>query len=434
MFFCSFINAQKKSIEYRTAQLNIYGYVVSNPIGINERVFKKKLINLQQSNKKNIVLGSSRVMKLGSDVLKSKSVLNLGVSMASLEDVIGLYFIARKKGITPKKVYLGLDPAIFFSNSDRRWEKVYKKEYTDFVSNKYLNNKENIKDLPRKVKLNKKAKLEIIKTIYPLANYKYKRVDFKGEYKLDSLFKTFYSTTKNIQFEVNDTINYINQFITSPSFYESISDFEELFLNNSGNCLVEETKSYRSKHFDKLSSHQQNNIMKLNRILLELVYGFPESSLKDDFPSLSNYNLAFSKLIDGTITYAHDYENMSKEKLNLKLKKEIKTPLSIRPNQKLNCPKKEVFENFISFIQSEGVQVHFVLPPFHPKLYASLIKNAKFSFLEIFQSYIFSLANEKDIIVHGNFNPNELGCIESDFHDGNHIRKIGLKKVIKKRN
>lgn len=418
-----------ETLESRTAQLNLHGYNVTNATGLNERVYKKKLIEGQQSNKKILVFGSSRVMKLGTDVLEDNSLLNLSVSMSAMEDIISQYLTCRANGLCPDKVYIGLDPAIFFTNADLRWKKVYKKTYNDFVSGAYAEQALTKPPLPSESKYTHNEKEDIIRTLYPASTYMFERKDLTGEYRLDSIFNLVYTGTKNLAQNVNDTIGYMNQFISRPSFYDDISVFEELFLNTTGEALIEETKKYRNLEFDNLPAFQQNNIMKLNRIILELTYGCPESGSGVEFPTLTKYNKESAMLADGTHTYVRTYEHITAEAKALRLKGDIKKPHSIRKNQKMECPNKAIFEKFIALLLSEGVEIHFVLPPLHPELYKSLISRKEFAFLEIFEEYVKCYAEENDIILHGTFNPIAAGCIEADFFDGNHIRVPGLQKI-----
>ena len=101
----------------------------------DERIFKKKLIEANSGkNFSNVIFGSSRVM-----LLTSKKSLNLGVSGASLEDILGLYQILKTQNITMDSVLIGVDPWLFYS-SDSRWKSIsdfyyeYTQERNDEVS------------------------------------------------------------------------------------------------------------------------------------------------------------------------------------------------------------------------------------------------------------------------------------------------------------
>ena len=101
----------------------------------DERIFKKKLIESNSGeNFSVVVFGSSRVM-----LLAYKNTLNLGVSGASLEDILSLYQILKTQNITMDSVLIGIDPWLFY-DSDSRWKSIsnfyyeYTKENKDEVS------------------------------------------------------------------------------------------------------------------------------------------------------------------------------------------------------------------------------------------------------------------------------------------------------------
>lgn len=81
---------------------------------MDERLFVKYRIEYEVDIN-TLIIGSSRVMQIGQQDHRSK-LLNLGVSAASLEDVIAITYIANKK-LKPASIYIGLDPWLLNSNS-----------------------------------------------------------------------------------------------------------------------------------------------------------------------------------------------------------------------------------------------------------------------------------------------------------------------------
>lgn len=102
------------------------GLNVTNVSDMDERIFKKKLIESNKGKQFDyVVFGSSRVMTISGDCLKGKSVLNVGVSGSKLEDMIALYQICIENDITFKNVIIGADPTLFNANDmDTRWEAI----------------------------------------------------------------------------------------------------------------------------------------------------------------------------------------------------------------------------------------------------------------------------------------------------------------------
>ena len=90
---------------------------------IDERKFTKYRIALENEKVDVIVMGSSRLMQLGSKSF-GKSALNLSVSGASVEDLVAFLPESINK-FKPSVVYIGADPWIFNKNSKQdRWTSV----------------------------------------------------------------------------------------------------------------------------------------------------------------------------------------------------------------------------------------------------------------------------------------------------------------------
>jgi len=86
-----------------------------------------------------VVIGSSHVMQLSSKRNAKfapyicQSILNLGVSGASIEDHLVLSYLTIKDG-APKKIVLGIDPWTFAFGKDQRWSS-YRDDYLNASSN-----------------------------------------------------------------------------------------------------------------------------------------------------------------------------------------------------------------------------------------------------------------------------------------------------------
>ena len=102
------------------------GLCVTNVGNMDERIFKKKLIEVYKGKEFDyLVIGSSRVMTISEDCLNGSTLLNLGVSGSKLEDMIALYQICKENGVTFKNVIIGADPTLFNENdNDNRWESI----------------------------------------------------------------------------------------------------------------------------------------------------------------------------------------------------------------------------------------------------------------------------------------------------------------------
>jgi len=101
------------------------GKNVANIMNYDERLLQKEYINGISKRKEIFVLGSSRVMQISSSVFPGHSFLNNGVSGASIEDDMAIYWMYRKKGFIPSIVVLGLDPWLLNKNNGQgRYESI----------------------------------------------------------------------------------------------------------------------------------------------------------------------------------------------------------------------------------------------------------------------------------------------------------------------
>lgn len=94
---------------------------------INERIFVKCLIGTQDRVRDTVVLGSSRLMQVGEELL-GREVLNLSVSGAALEDILAIWHLISEKS-DPKTVLIGADPWLFNANFRRKPSHELEAEY-----------------------------------------------------------------------------------------------------------------------------------------------------------------------------------------------------------------------------------------------------------------------------------------------------------------
>ena len=123
----NFFSAQSKnSTESRLAKLLINQDAVYLT-KMDDRQFIKNRIMFEKFNPQTLVIGSSRVWQISSDIYDRK-LLNLGVAGASLEDHIAISEMAIEK-FKPKQILLGVDPWLLNKyNYQARWKSL-SKEY-----------------------------------------------------------------------------------------------------------------------------------------------------------------------------------------------------------------------------------------------------------------------------------------------------------------
>ena len=125
---------KNSNYEKGIAEILTKGNHVTNITNYNERLLQKKLIETGQFKPEILILGSSRIMEIGTDFFKGAKLMNNGVSMAVIEDDLAILNMYIKQGIKPNKIILGLDPwTLNDNNPENRWKFVYQSEYNEML-------------------------------------------------------------------------------------------------------------------------------------------------------------------------------------------------------------------------------------------------------------------------------------------------------------
>lgn len=110
-------------------------YVINVSPNFNERKFKRTLIDSCKQDVDVLVLGSSRVMLLSEPMFDGQTLLNLGMSGATFEDISGILYHYLQKGKCPCQIIIGIDPQHFNASiGDARWLEL-QDDYAQFSRN-----------------------------------------------------------------------------------------------------------------------------------------------------------------------------------------------------------------------------------------------------------------------------------------------------------
>jgi hypothetical protein len=89
---------------------------------LNDRVLEKVVIEEQVVQPEVAVLGSSRILQIGSEIFPGQTLKNHGLTGAVLEDLLALTALYQQKGELPRTLVIGVDPWIFNANNgEQRW-------------------------------------------------------------------------------------------------------------------------------------------------------------------------------------------------------------------------------------------------------------------------------------------------------------------------
>ena len=157
---------------------------------LEKRNFSKFKILYNENNPKNIIIGSSRIAFIGSDLLQESS-LNLSVGTATLEDQIALTMLSIST-LKPQRILLATDPWLFnkkeFPPYSLRW-KFLEKEY--YTAKKMINEKLPLMFFKNALKLKTKSNF-----IYDRTNILYNFVNVRQ----NKIYDEKYFTNRRIVF------------------------------------------------------------------------------------------------------------------------------------------------------------------------------------------------------------------------------------------
>lgn len=144
-YFVDPANIFNERYEQGIVEYLVQGYNVTNVLNYNERILQKHFIEKLNKCPTVIALGASRIMQFNKVLVKDENFINNGVSGASLEDVIAIFFLYEKKGCKIKKVILNLEPYMLNDNHEQvRWKSLeteYNEMYSKILHKKKINSK-----------------------------------------------------------------------------------------------------------------------------------------------------------------------------------------------------------------------------------------------------------------------------------------------------
>jgi hypothetical protein len=100
----------------------VKGHNADNVLNYDERALQEQMIIRLPFRPDVVVLGSSRVMELGSDFFPGKTVLNCGVSHANIHDVIAIVGLLDSMHKLPEEMLINVDPPLICQGGTTEWQ------------------------------------------------------------------------------------------------------------------------------------------------------------------------------------------------------------------------------------------------------------------------------------------------------------------------
>jgi hypothetical protein len=120
----------------RVARILSAGHNVDNLTNYDERIFQEQMIKDVHKTPDVVVLGSSRIMEIGSNFFPGKTVLNCGVSHGNVNDLVAIVGALDSLGRLPHEMVIGVDPHLIGQGGTSEWEQLH--PYYDCLIKKLL--------------------------------------------------------------------------------------------------------------------------------------------------------------------------------------------------------------------------------------------------------------------------------------------------------
>ena len=155
--------------------------------------------------------------------------------------------------------------------------------------------------------------------------------------------------------------------------------------------------------------------------------GVPESNIVP--PEMLYRQETDVLLSDGSVLYSSLYRNSPREQITLDVRFHSVSFIFMRNFFELDTSRCTIFEKTVQYLKDKGVNVIFLLTPYHPLQYEYVvINNTSFSGFFMTEPWFTAVAKAYDIPLYGSFNPFVLGCEYADFYDAWHVRREALPK------
>lgn len=98
------------------------GHNVENLFNYDGRLLQEQMVKRLHEPPDVVVIGSSRVMEIGSDLFPGKKVLNCGVSHGWIPDMAAIVGLFDSLGRMPREFVIGLDPYMIGAGGTSEWQ------------------------------------------------------------------------------------------------------------------------------------------------------------------------------------------------------------------------------------------------------------------------------------------------------------------------
>ncbi|GAP72096.1 hypothetical protein SAMD00024442_24_12 [Candidatus Symbiothrix dinenymphae] len=148
-------------------------------------------------------------------------------------------------------------------------------------------------------------------------------------------------------------------------------------------------------------------------------------------PTKEAINEDGTKRIDGSVAYDTTYRNADLKEINQKARDFNANPIYLIKNfTSLWQDYCLLFSKFIEYLQQKGIEVEFILLPFHPQVYNYFRTDNYYKIVLDVETYFVNYATKHQITVYGSYDPEKYRLGEFDFYDGFHPKEAAIEKIL----
>lgn len=133
------------------------------------------------------------------------------------------------------------------------------------------------------------------------------------------------------------------------------------------------------------------------------------------------------KEADGSVLYQADFRNWEYDQVMAEVLDQAGTLSGLHGFSQMDPYWTDLFERFVTYVQSKGVNVVFLLTPYHPFIIKHVYNNPQgFEGFFAVEPWLREFAAERNIPVYGSYHASRIGVPESLFYDGLHCKPEAL--------
>ena len=191
--------------------------------------------------------------------------------------------------------------------------------------------------------------------------------------------------------------------------------------------------NYNTPPFTTAYRDTQYKILKTKRLIaysdtIEHVNSLVSGEELDYRIANCNYPEVFLKMPDGSLCYPFSKRNQYGSFTEEENRHYLETMEEHIHQQSLQ----QMFIDLINYLEKNGTQVVFFLPPYNPYTYHEITKNRALRYVHNYERMILDLAASKKIPVIGSYNPHISHLSYKDFFDAVHINNdVAMERVFK---